>query len=496
MTPEQRLRYLQLKKKKGIAGSGQAQGSVSPPSFPETLSRGVSSFAQKTAEFPLTNPAVDILEKAGRYVQGAKEASVGNILDRPSNFPTARGVAMGTLETGLEFLPQLTPSSMATAIGGESLPVLAAPLARRADILRRSVGNKFIGTPLSSLKKSMREGTEQLGERFLKTELPANRDEAFVESSKMVDRFEKKIQAKMDQAVKSGKVAKPEVSGDEFDVAGKKLQEPIVLPSGGKPLRFTDDIPKKLKANEPRSPYGYEDPDALNLSTKGKKFTKGESRGLFNPESPDIEAKQIEYLKKERSDDILKAREAFRKRASDPEYGYGIGKKYAISRKEISNAIDTVSAEAKKTGFEKDTIEELGRLKDEFGKSHPEYADVQYWNDVKRAIYKRIGDKGYLAKNTTDKVSAMKEVASAIRSEIERVIPDIKDLNREQGLYLEIRNALGDTIASRSRNNVSGAVSGELKDEALVRAARRRFAQNLPNTRGTSLIGLPAINRD
>lgn len=447
-------------------------------SLSEMIVPSIRTAFDKTIQFPLMNPVARKLERAGKTVNESVQGSADTMAG--SGFPTIATAASIVGDAG-----ELTPSNLSVGVGSEALPLLATPLARRAEILRRSVGNKFVGTPLPSLKKSMREGTEQLGEKFLNTKLPANRDEAFAVSSNIVDSYEKQIQASLDKASKSGRIKMPAVADETFTKLKGKLEEPLVLPSSGGIERFAEPkigtIPRYI-------------PEELNMQTAGRKFTKNESRGLFNKMDPEIEAKQISYLKEQRANDILEARNALKKRLADPEYSAGLKKEYAISRDSIASSIDKVIKRAEKTGLEKESVKALNELKDDFTKSHPGYADVQYWNDVKRAIYKRVGDKGYLSKNSTDKIEALRDVASGIRAEIERVIPGIKDLNSQQGLYLEIRNSLGDLIASRSKSNVGGAIKNELSDEALVRAARRRFAQNLPKTRGTSGIVVPALD--
>lgn len=429
---------------------------------------------------PLTNPSASKLEDLGKMVGKSVQSGSDRIAEL--GFP-----AIATATSMAGEMGELTPTNLAIGAGSEALPVITTPLARRAEILRRSVGNKFIGTPLPSLKRSFRQGTETLGEKFLNTDLPANREEAFVESSNMVDQFESKIQSVLNRKAKAGKMADPIVPNDEFSAMQSKLAEPIVLPSGGAPNRFSDPAVGTI----PRY-----NPEELNLQTHGKKFTKGESRGLFNPESSEIQAKQIAYLKQQREGDILKAREAFQKRMEDPEYGFGIKQEYAIGRDTIADAIQKVSDQAKKSGLENDSVRAIADLKTDFIESHPKFADIHYWNDIKRSLHKKVGDKGYLAKNTTEKVDVLKKVAQAIRKEIERVVPEIKDLNKEQGLYLEIRNSLGDTLATRSKNNVAGVVKGELQDEALVRAARKKLGQHAYKTRGVSGLALPMISND
>lgn len=443
---------------------------------------------------PFMSGTTGRMEEVGQKVNRAYEESLNNYAYSPSNYPELKGSVLGTVEGIRSMSPMqgLAPSDAATAVGAEAmLPIAFGPLKSRAAKVRKLVGNNFVGTSVDSLKKSRKLGTPDLGERFLRSKLSPDRETAYLESSDIIDKLENKIQNTLDNAVSAGKVGKPDVAGDAFDVASKKFQEPTVLPSGLPIARFSDEPGRALKPNEPRF-TSYERPEELNLMTKGKKFTKGESKGLFNPEDPAIEAQQIKYLKQERADDILKAREAFRKRMSDPEYEFGIGKKFAISRNDVANSVDSIVEEAKKTGFESETsLNNLIEMKDNFNKSHPEYADVQYWNDVKRAIYQKVGNKNYLKDVTSDKVDAMMGVAKAIKGEIEKVVPEIENLNLEQGNYIEIRNSLGAILDRKSKGDVVGTLKSSLKDEAAVRAARKQMNFNTP--RGFSAATLPIV---
>lgn len=461
-----------------------------PPVRPSELNMGSAlSFAH-----PLLSKTAGILENAGEDVNRSVQGVAGRVAESGNPYSA---MMMGMLGD----VGKLTPSNASLAVGAESLPMLAVPWANRAERIAKSVGNKFLGTPVKSLAKSIGGKSKTLGERFLQeTQLPANREEAFSESSQIISDYEGKIQKMLDDAVFKGKqpnVPEVKVKGTPtITYNPSKAVIPEVMPKGtvlpgetsyGSGIQRFTDATDKTPANVPRVGGGsMVEPnrlEELNLSTKGKLFSKGGSKGIFNMESPDVTGKQAQHTDEVLQDMIMRHREEFARRMSTPEYGFKIPSKWAIGKEKIGSAFDKIIGKFGKTGLEGDSVSKLKGLKEEFLAAHPDTADVHYWNDIKREIYGLVGDRGYLNQNSTAKVKALKAVANAIKDEVERVAPGIKDLNAKQGLYLEIRDALEGTLA-RGGKNVGASIKGELKDEALVSSARRGLGKNLYKTRG------------
>jgi hypothetical protein len=191
-------------------------------------------------------------------------------------------------------------------------------------------------------------------------------------------------------------------------------------------------------------------------------------------ESPEIEAKQIQYLKENDKLAILEARKAFAERMADPEYGYKIFKKFAIGRDKVAEAFDNV-IKSIKSGTEKSVINSLEETKNDFLESHPKWADAQYWNEVKRSIYDMV-DEGYSKDNTSAKIKALKGVANIIKKSVEEIIPKIKGLNQEQGALLNIRDAI---IQSSPKEVRDTALLSPIKENLAFKGGRM-LAKEIP----------------
>ena len=171
--------------------------------------------------------------------------------------------------------------------------------------------------------------------------------------------------------------------------------------------------------------------------------------------------------------------------------------KAIISKQDVAKGFDDVISELGESGVEGDQIEKLTKLKDEFLSKHPETANVEYWNNVKRKLYKLVGDQNYVKENHSGKVQALKAVASQIRQKIEQVVPGIKDLNAKQGLYLRVNDALANQLA---KNPASQSIKESLKDRALIESMRSGLFHNikigLPNLHGGSALSVPFLAQD
>lgn len=166
--------------------------------------------------------------------------------------------------------------------------------------------------------------------------------------------------------------------------------------------------------------------------------------------------------------------------------------KAIISKQKVAQGFDDVISELNDSGVEGKAVKELEGLKDEFLSKHPETANVEYWNNVKRKLYKLVGDQNYIKDNPSGKIQALKAVASNIRQEIQDAVPGIGDLNKKQGLYLQMQDALANQLA---KNPAARGIKDSLKDRALVESARSKFGLGLPKMHGVGL-SVPFIAQD
>lgn len=128
------------------------------------------------------------------------------------------------------------------------------------------------------------------------------------------------------------------------------------------------------------------------------------------------------------------------------------GKAVAEHLDELKNAYTQIPGEQNSVSL----IEEIQKqmaAKGELG--------VKEANELKRTIYQKISNsygKGVL--EIPAKTEAQKVLASGIRQEIEKVIPEVKDLNAKQAVYIQIKNAIERTIRSRQSKGVAGTGIG------------------------------------
>lgn len=160
-----------------------------------------------------------------------------------------------------------------------------------------------------------------------------------------------------------------------------------------------------------------------------------------------------------------------------------------IDKFDVAAKLDDLMNEYKKSGISSSEVRKIMRVQDEFLASMPEKMSVQSANDVKRAIYRKIGDKGYLAQSPAVRVEAERSLASALRSEIENKVPGIKNLNSKQGEYIGIRDSLLSAIPSESKN-VPSAITGDVLDAGSLRLAR--MLKGTPRFSG----GITSVGKD
>jgi len=118
-----------------------------------------------------------------------------------------------------------------------------------------------------------------------------------------------------------------------------------------------------------------------------------------------------------------------------------------IHKEKVATAFDGLISKQLKD-FDKNSIEMIKDAKKLFLKENKDLT-VFDWLSKKRELYKKIGDTNYLKDTHSTKIEAEMAVARKIRELTERIIPEIKQLNRDQGDYIEIVNSLGKQLAKK-----------------------------------------------
>ena len=338
-----------------------------PPVLPSELNQQ----AALSIASPLQSKIGLGLETAGKRVKEAASESVGNIMK--SRYPKTEAA----IRFGIESAP-FTPSEFAVAAGGEMLPSLAIPIAKKYEKVSSAIATKYLGTDIKLLQKELRTGQEKLSEKFLKNKtLTGSREEVANQADEIVNQFEDAIQNKL------------------------------------------------------------------------KTVSKEESSARF----------------------------------------------ITIKKQDIAKGFDNAIDDLKKTGFDEPDIRKIQKLKKEFLSRHGEDTTVDYWMNVKRKIYKDIGNKNYLKDNPASKIEAQMSVASKIKEMTEKVIPELKELNKKQGFYLQVRNSLNNVLAKQEKDIVGSIMGGE-KEGVLLKTARAKYAvSRIPEARGGIGLGIP-VNRE
>jgi len=140
-----------------------------------------------------------------------------------------------------------------------------------------------------------------------------------------------------------------------------------------------------------------------------------------------------------------------------------------ITKKEVAEVFDTLKKEYNPE-FDQADIRKIGQLKEQFLKLNKDKT-INEWMDLKRSLYKQIGNINYLKDTHTTKIETKIAVAKRIRELTEKVIPEIKQLNREQGDLIEITNSLGKTL-SKGESSITKALFGDIEQSALLKGAR------------------------
>ena len=105
-----------------------------------------------------------------------------------------------------------------------------------------------------------------------------------------------------------------------------------------------------------------------------------------------------------------------------------------------------------------------------------------------------MGDKNYLKQAPSDKVEAFKGIAHKIMVEVERVAPEVKELNKQEGFYLEVYKALGKYFDRKEKANVFTTIKDELKEEALVNSIRKGAGSSIARVGGVIKRAIPPLS--
>jgi hypothetical protein len=443
-------------------------------------SRDISGFVKEHLS-PISFPVIRGLEDVGHRVKDVAEKSFGNIVDRPLpemgdfNLPVAAGRFMASKigKTAIQAAP-FTPSEFSIAAGAELAPVALTPN-KIAPKLGKSYLENSIPSSSGEIRHATKYGEKTAAELVLeRPRLGNSRDEILENSKKGISEIEKQVQKKLDQTINAGKIDKGTLPitpsyAEKIGIKGGTLPT-IELPGSGKVPRF-GEFPEGSGAAGSTARGGQGGTRWLepgeHLMTKGRPFKKANAKGVFEPGETNIISKQTGYLKEEVQSTLQRIKDDFIERASAPEY-MGLRKGFAIGKDEIASAFDDVAG-GMKTGTEKNSLDALQELKGEFLDSHPKYADVQYWNDVKRAIYKLVGDKGYLTQTPSAKVQVLKAIANNIKRKIGKIVPGLDDLSAEQGALLDIRDSI---IQSSPKEVRDARLFGPVFERVTIRGAK------------------------
>lgn len=152
-----------------------------------------------------------------------------------------------------------------------------------------------------------------------------------------------------------------------------------------------------------------------------------------------------------------------------------------INKYDLVNGIDDMAAKMDLPGIYPAEVRRIQRVIDNFLSKQPDQIPIQMANDIKRQIYSMVGNKGYLTQTPSVIVATQKTLANALKTEIEKIIPGIADLNAQQGKFMGFRDMLVHASAPDSKS-VTKALYGAFEENAGLRTGR--MLHDLPRTRG------------
>lgn len=142
-----------------------------------------------------------------------------------------------------------------------------------------------------------------------------------------------------------------------------------------------------------------------------------------------------------------------------------------VDKFDVAAKLDNLLDKYKKSGVSDAEIRKIKSVQYEFLNNLPEKFTAKTANETKRAIYSKIGDKAYITQTNPVRVEAERTLASALREEIEKIVPSVKGINKEQGQYIGIRDSLLSAIPSEAKS-VPAAIGGGIINAMSLRGAR------------------------
>ena len=428
-------------------------------------------------------------EKAGAMVK--EEA--GNILgDIPSN-----SMVGGALKFGVNMIP-FEPSSLVLPALSKTTNLirgLVPPTAIAGRYGKALVENR-IPSSAKEIRHAERYGGKDAADLVIERPQLGNSRSAIKENSiKGIEDIEVQVQKKLDETSEAARKG----AGKDVKIEGTPLLPPPGEKQAINPSSPSVEFP--LGSSRPRKVHEPEivslpgkdmetlDPYAMSAQESGRGQTFG---GRFFGGEPKIDKAQAEMVKQARTETIEQM--ASLKLPPPPKYGFKIPNKLAIGRDEFSHVFDDLIKKESRIPTRQNVVEELKNLKDEYVKTAPEVADVNYWNGVKRDIYQILGDNAFISDMTSAKKLILKRFALSISDKVGERVDGLRELNREQGALLEIRDSIIDSSPKEVKDLT---LTGPILERATIMGGRflgkGRRSPRLPQT---PALGVPSLRGD
>jgi hypothetical protein len=142
-----------------------------------------------------------------------------------------------------------------------------------------------------------------------------------------------------------------------------------------------------------------------------------------------------------------------------------------IDRNKVVDGLYNLANKLQRSGVSGKESNQVLDVIDEFEKTIPEQIPVSRANEIKREIYRKTGDKGYLTEAPTIRVKAEKMLANSLKNGIEEVVPMVKGLNSRQGTMIQFRDSLINALAGNAKD-IGKSLIGDVSERAFLAGAR------------------------